>query len=359
MKKIFMFAALLLPALLLIISPQKSVQYAIGSLNICYEVIIPSLFPFFVCSSLLVYSGFCNSLSQYMRFIMKPLFNVNGAGAIAFVLGLLSGYPLGAVTACQLYEGSYLSKSETERLLAFCNNSGPLFILGAVGAAMYHSVSFGIILYCSHILAAFTVGIIMRFYKKDSYTPPHMPVSTTQKSIGEIFQTSLANSVNSILTVCSAVIFVSVISKLFLEFIPVHGIFHSIVLGGFEFVNGISELSGLDISIRSKLVLSSWIVGFAGFSVHLQVMAVVARYRLSLVPYIIGKLLHGIISILYSYVIWNIFTPEKSEFMAHTVSFSFFSSSLYTIITVVFVLALCIGLGIFLYFKEKNQRTHS
>lgn len=356
MKKIFICFSAFLATLLLIISPEKSVNYALESLGICYEVIIPSLFPFFVCSSLLVYSGFCDGLSKSMRFMMKPLFNINGAGAAAFVLGLVSGYPLGALTACQLYEGSYLSKSEAERLLASCNNSGPLFILGAVGAAMYHSVTFGVILYCSHILAAFTVGIIMRFYKKDSYVPPHTPISTVQKSIGEIFRISLANSINSILTVCGAVIFVSVISKLFLEFIPVTGVMHSVILGGFEFVNGMSELSGLDISLLSKLILSSWIVGFAGLSVHLQVMAVVSHSGLSLIPYITGKVMHGIISALYSFLLWKICMPAKSAFAPNSLSLSFFTSSLYTLISVGSVIAVCVILSILLYYKSKRAQ---
>ncbi len=356
MKKIFICIIALFATILLIISPEKSVGYALDSLGICYEVIIPSLFPFFVCSSLLVYSGFCDSLSKSMRFVMKPLFNINGAGAAAFVLGLVSGYPLGALTACQLYEGSYLSKSEAERLLAFCNNSGPLFILGAVGAAMYHSVTFGVILYCSHILAAFTVGIIMRFYKRDSYTPPHAPIATVQKSVGEIFRISLSNSVNSILTVCGAVIFVSVISKLFLEFVPATGIMHSVILGGFEFVSGMSELSGLDISLFSKLLLSSWIVGFAGLSVHLQVMAVVSHSGLSLVPYITGKVMHGIISAFYSFLLWKICMPARSVFAPASRSLSVFTSSLYTLISVGAIVAVCIMLSVFLYHKNTKAQ---
>ena len=306
--------------LLILLNPQKTILFSLDSMKICYEVIIPSLFPFFVCSGLLIYSGFCTELSKLMKPIMKPLFNINGAGAAAFVLGIISGYPLGAVTACQLYEGNYLSKSETERLLAFCNNSGPLFILASVGISMYHSLKLGILLYISHILAAITVGIIMKKYKSSSYSPPYIPIDTEEKNIGEIFGTVLANSINSILTVCGSVIFCSVISKICLEYIPVKGIMHSIILGFMEFVNGISELSGQNVSTLLKLSLASLIVGFSGLSVHLQVMAIVSKYKLSLKPYIIGKILHGLLSFLYTYLLAKVSRPILPVFSSTSIN---------------------------------------
>ena len=127
---------------------------------VSYTHLIPTLFPFFICSGILLYSGFCEALSVLFRPCMKPLFGVSPAGASAFVLGIISGYPLGAVTAGQLYENGYITKTEAERLTAFCNNSGPLFILGSVGAAVYGNIRLGIMLYVFHILAALTLSLI-------------------------------------------------------------------------------------------------------------------------------------------------------------------------------------------------------
>lgn len=355
MKKAILYISLILITALIVINPGRSISYALDSLGICYEIIIPSLFPFFVCSGLLVYSGFCNRLSKIMRPVMKPIFNINGAGAAAFVLGIISGYPLGALTACQLYEGSYLSKTETERLLAFCNNSGPLFILGSVGVSMYHSIQVGILLYISHILAAITVGILFRNYKKNSYAPPYMPIDTEQKTIGEIFQTALSNSINSILLVCGAVIFCSVISKAILDFIPVNGTLYSLILGAMEFVNGMSELSGQDMITVLKLIFSSWIVGFAGLSVHLQVMAVVAKYRLSLKPYIMGKILQGLIASLYTLILLKISKPISPVYANGSIGYSCFTASVYTILTASAVIGLYLGIAVLLFIKESGR----
>lgn len=355
MKKFILYLIVVMLAAVIIANPSQTLTFASDSLNICYEIIIPSLFPFFVCSGLLVYSGICDELSKLMRPVMKPLFNINGAGAAAFVLGIISGYPLGAVTACQLYESSYLSKSETERLLAFCNNSGPLFILAAVGISMYHNLKFGILLYISHILSAITVGIIMRNYKKDAFSAPSISIDTDKRNIGEIFGIVLSNSVNNILTVCGAVIFCSVISKCILDFLPLKGVLHSIVLGGMEFVNGTAELSGQNASIILKLISASWIVGFAGLSVHLQVMAVVSKYNLSLKPYIFGKFLHGALSALYTYLFLKISRPVIPVFANASFGYSFFTSSVYTVLTTAFIIGLVLGVSVLLFLKESGK----
>jgi len=355
MKKFILYLNLILITVIIISNPGKTITYALDSLNVCYEIIIPSLFPFFVCSGLLVYSGICNELSRFMKPIMKPLFNINGSGAAAFVLGIISGYPLGAVTACQLYEGNYLSKPEAERLLAFCNNSGPLFILASVGIAMYHSLQIGILLYISHILAAITVGLIMRCYKKDSFTPPYTPISTERKNIGEIFRIVLSNSINNILTVCGAIIFCSVVSKSILSFLPIKGVLYSVVLGGLEFVSGMTELSLLNTPAILKLMFASWIVGFAGLSVHLQVMAVVSGHNLSLKPYITGKFLHGLLSSLYTFLFLKLSRPILPVFSNNSFSYSFFTASVYTVLAVVFVIGLVIGVTALLFLKESNS----
>lgn len=313
-KKIILFALILGAAVLITAGGNRSVEYARQSLDICLDVIIPSLFPFFVCSGLLVYSGFCGTLSIVFRPIMKPLFNVGGAGAGAFVLGIVSGYPLGALTACRLYEGNYLSKTEAERLMSFCNNSGPLFILGAVGVSLYSSPALGALLYGAHILACITVGILFRFYKMREYNAYDAPVTTVDMNKGEIFSAVISSSVNSILIICGTVIFFGTVTVLALDLIPAEGMLRAFLAGLCEFVTGTNAISQTQATLWEKLVASAFIIGFAGLSVHMQVLGVTAKYGLSLKPYIFGKLLHGTFSALYIWLFLHFFNPVREVF---------------------------------------------
>ena len=344
MKKIIPYVLVIYITFMMIISPDNSILYAKNALDLCYEIIIPSLFPFFICSGLLIYSGLCETISKICRPIMKPLFNINGAGAAALVLGTISGYPLGAVTACQLYESGYLSKSETERLLAFCNNSGPLFILGAVGSAIYSSYKIGIVLYVSHILAAISVGILFRFYAQDKHKAPVYTINQPDRTFSEVFSQVLTNSISSILTICGAVVFFSVATNIVSAKLPDNDILKSIFIGIMELTGGIKSISTTSLSLNLRLVMSAFVVGFAGICVHLQVMAIVKNKGLSLKPYILGKLLHGTLSALYTLIYFKVSPPIDTVFKNTDTALEagFCMSSVYSAVTVIFLLLLTV-----------------
>ena len=103
-RDLLLGAALLLTAAAMVLWPEESVSAARGGLELCGNVIIPSLFPFFVLSSLVVELGLSRYLGRLFQPIMAPLFRVNGACACALALGFVGGYPVGARTAITLYQ---------------------------------------------------------------------------------------------------------------------------------------------------------------------------------------------------------------------------------------------------------------
>lgn len=294
MKKRLFYAAVILILIFMLINSEAVIKYSREAMQLCYSIIIPTLFPFFVCSGLLVYSGFGSVLARAARGIMKPLFNVAPAGAAAFVLGIISGFPLGALTAAQLYSCGSLSKSEAERLLAFCNNSGPLFIIGSVGVAIYGRPIYGVALYIIHILSSVLVGMVFSRWGQSKHNSPPLRLDTAELPLTEVFAKALSNASRSILTVCFSIIFISALSRAALDLLPISSALYALVSGIFEFSTGTLKTSMLDYGMYEKLILTSFIIGFSGIGVHLQVMAVTSGYGLSLKPYILGKLLHGV-----------------------------------------------------------------
>lgn len=339
MKKFLLQAFVAAAIVLLITNAAAAVEYAKNSLDICFGIIVPTLFPFFICSGMLIYSGFCETIAKAFRFCMRPLFGVGEMGASAFVIGIVSGYPLGAITAGELYKNNYITKTEAERLLSFCNNSGPLFILASVGVAMYSEIKIGVALYVCHILAAITVGVLFGFYRKNDYMAPKTTMSAPSRSVGEIFSISLNNAISNMLTVCGAVLFFGVISQIVLSFVPLHGALAALASGVMEFVTGSISVSHLDLPLTQKLIVTAFIVGFAGLSVHLQVMAATVKYELSLVPYIIGKLLHGLVAAVYTYIYLTI-NPITSAVFKVSMNKSFSISAAYgTVVVLICIVA--------------------
>lgn len=116
----------------LLLYSKSNIEAAKIGLTLWATSVVPSLFPFFVATELLYYTNFINILEKLFTKFMRPVFNVPGKSAIALILGNLSGYPIGAKLACNLLENEQCTKIEAERIIAFTNNSGPLFIVGTV-----------------------------------------------------------------------------------------------------------------------------------------------------------------------------------------------------------------------------------
>ena len=303
-KNVFYIFAILLIAFILV-NAQTVMYYTHLSMDMCYEFIIPSLFPFFVCSNLLIYSGFAEVVARMSKNIMRPLFNVPPAGATSFVLGLISGFPSGAICTAELYKSMNLSKSEAERLLAFSNNCGPLFIMGTLGVSVFSSPLYGAVLYLIHIISSILVGIMLRGWGKSKHSSPPAYINTRKIPLTEAFSTAIAKSSDSIITVCFSIIFFSAISRTLLDLFPLPPVLYTIISGLCEFSGGVLKIPELEFNVAQKLILSSLIVGFSGLCVHLQVMAVTAGSGLSLKPYIIGKCLHAITAaVITAAVVW-------------------------------------------------------
>ena len=325
----------------LILFPQQSVAAAKDGVDLCLNVIMPSLFPFFVLSTLCVELGLIQGLGNLLQRLMYPLFRVNGACSGAFLLGIVGGYPVGARTAIELYQKGQCSKSEAERLLSFCNNSGPAFILGVVGAGIFSSSIAGLWLYGAHVAASVLVGLLFRFYGERDHTMFRPLRTKTPQAVGfaEAFTDAVKNAFWGTLNICGFVIFFTVLIRLlFLTGIITllaSGIAwllqgfgiqqawaESILSGIIEMTSGVWSLRDVAGTLGNRLCMAAFILGWAGLSVHCQVLSFIGSSGLSTRTYFFGKLLHGIFSAGIIYAIssllgWN--TPV-AEYLASQVT---------------------------------------
>lgn len=168
LKKYFFTIIFVFFTLSLLVFSNNNLIAAQNGLALWATKVLPSLFPFFVATELLCKTNFTYILGKLLNKIMKPLFNVPGESSIALILGTISGYPVGAKVVCNLKQEKIISKIEAERLIAYTNNSGPLFILATVGISLFGNKQIGITLLTSHILSALLVGYCFRFWKKIS-----------------------------------------------------------------------------------------------------------------------------------------------------------------------------------------------
>ena len=80
----------------LVIFSKSNLSAAKSGLVLWANSIVPSLFPFFVATELLSHTNFTYYLGRILNRFMKPIFNVRGEGSFAFIMGIISGDPIGA-----------------------------------------------------------------------------------------------------------------------------------------------------------------------------------------------------------------------------------------------------------------------
>lgn len=298
----------------LLICPTAATGGARAGLLLCSGMILPSLFPFAVLGNLLVSLGVPALLSRLFSPLTKKLFGVSGAGTAAIFLGLAGGYPLGAISVAEMYENGLLEKREANRLLGFCDNAGPAFIISVAGSAVFGDTRLGFFLYAIHLAAALFTGLLLRGRARPGKFPPPplrpMPLSGA-------FTSSVKKAAGTMVTVCGFVVFFSVLVGILdatgllatltgsfsLRFGTELHFSRSLLTGILELGTGISSMYGLRAN-RETLALASFLLSWGGLSVHAQAAAVISEGGLSPLRHSLGKLVHGALSAALCFLVY-------------------------------------------------------
>ena len=330
--------------LCLLIFSKQNMEASKNALSLWINNVVPSLLPFFIATELLSYTNLPSIVGNLLNPIMKPIFNVPGIGAFAFIMGIISGYPMGAKIVTELRQKSLCSKEEGERLLAFTNNSGPLFIIGTVGISLFGNSTIGLLLFFTHILACITVGIIFRFWKKNSKLNYYSSSYIIKKSIkenkkpqlnnlGEILTNSILNAIHNIVIIGGFILLFGLIisilkssgiMKILGSFIsPLLNTFgipskfcEGIISGLLELTNGLKIISGIsNKAISINIIVCAFLLGFSGISIALQIFSITSKSDLSIKAYIIGKILQGIFAAIYTFILIHFFPVFNLDFV--------------------------------------------
>ncbi|NLN05167.1 MAG: hypothetical protein GX166_10190, partial [Clostridiaceae bacterium] len=168
-------------------------------------ITLPSLLPFYVISNMLIKSGFAEKIGKRFNFLMKPVFGVSGNGIFAVIIGMISGYPGGAKVIADMYEKKNISLHDAKVLSSFTNNTGPLFMIGVVGAGLLKKVEYGIFLFLVHIISSLIIGMIIGNIKRKDLAcniidfKPATPPKISRTQFFRILSESITNATYTML----------------------------------------------------------------------------------------------------------------------------------------------------------------
>ncbi|SES39793.1 sporulation integral membrane protein YlbJ [Salipaludibacillus aurantiacus] len=328
--------------------PKEAYEASVRGMTVWWEVVFPSLLPFFILSEFLIRFGVVSFLGTLFEPLMRPLFRVPGSGGFVWAMGLASGFPSGAKLTARLRQEGHVTQIEGERLASFTNASNPLFIFGAIAVGFFQNASIGLLLAAAHYGGNLIVGLVMRFHGRSieqskpvsarsvSFTAAlrkmHHDRLNQQEPLGKMMGDAINSSIHTLLMIGGFMIFFSVLNQILeiIRFSDVVSLIISILLVGmhmpdalspgiiaglFEITLGSQRISGVsEATLLQQAVITSFILAFNGFSVQAQVASILSSTDIRFMPFFIARCIHAAVSAVLAFVLFTpLYTDRISE----------------------------------------------
>lgn len=297
----FVFAV----AFLLLLYPQAAFDGVREGIDTCLSTVIPSLFPFLFISDVSYELGIFALLSSKTEKLMYSLFRLPSAAFPIIVMSLIGGFPVGATLVGKALDSNSVTRTQAQRMLLFCINPGPAFVVLTVGCLLLSSAQIGWIIYASITFSSLLTGVLSRFlFENENFVAKAKPlkISTEPGRLAKTLNHSTKNMVN----ICAWIVIFSCMGKL-AENLPLgRG-----VLICFRLV---SEVTGGAITAAEHFALPvvAAVISFSGICVHFQIMPFLIKAKLKYKYFLSVRILCAALSCVITYILLELF-PQYSD----------------------------------------------
>lgn len=338
----FLIFFILLIIVLIILFPDISKSGVTRGLILSSNVIVPSLFPFMVCVIMLIKAGI-KVENKHINTIIYKLFGHNFSMFFTFLFSMLGGYPTGGKMIGEMYKKGLINQKSANIMLTYCVNAGPAFIISVAGG-VFASKMLGIILLFSQILSSIFIALVSSKKLKKQVLKVAKP-NDIAFDLSNCLVESVRDATESILNICSFVILFSALTSYFDYF-----------FGNVTIIKNISMLFEVTSAIykTKNIYFISFLLGFSGVSVWCQIFSISKNIKINKVQFIVGRILHGLISLIVTKSFLKIFKVKTPTFYNNV---SFKTSYLYSDVALLFAIGLMlIVLMIYIYTKNNSGK---
>lgn len=302
MKNLFYFIFSILFLIVIFLFPQSTFEGANSGLNLWLFTVIPTLLPFLIITEILREINGLSLISKFPSRFLSPLLRISRISSYAIITGLLCGYPLGAKATCDLLKDKKISQKEASYLISFTGNPSPIFLITYIFTKNLYSDTYKLpcifALYSSILLTA----LILRCFYSFAYTPESFSKNNLYTPKG-IIDNSIYDSFNILLKIGGYIILFSIFASIIKTFFRTNLFLCSFITGIFEMTNGIRELSTCYINEKIKAIAMCSIASLGGLSTLMQTKSIICEYNLSILNYILGKLVSTTLMIIIFFLI--------------------------------------------------------
>lgn len=326
-------------AFMLLRFPFYSAEGARKGISICLESLIPSLYPFMIISDIFVLSSLAEMKLPFFERLCRFLFRLPASAMPVIFFSFIGGLPVGAKMSAQLYERGLITERQCARMLCFCVNPGPAFVISAVGSAMLGSEKTGLVIYISLVISSLIIGILSRFFAspEEPYTPEEKHRNGISEA-GNLIEKAVLRSSKAILAVCSWVVAFSCVGEL-VSILAVSE-------GAKDFILCIIEMTrGCLVAAEGyPAPIIAAVIGFSGICGHLQLAGALRVCSFRYKYFLIARIVNGGLAAVICGFLLKLF-PVASETFAvgakpqsATTSGSLMLSALMIVMAILFVL---------------------
>ncbi len=257
--------------------------------------IVPSLFPFFIISDILITYNVEKYIPSFIINFFSKLFNVSDKLVSIFFLSMISGFPSSAKNTRKYYDLGLISLKEANHILLFSHFSNPLFILSTVSVMFFNNEKLGLPILISHYLGNIIIGIILR-NKAPKHNNSNNEIKNKNIKFGLVFSESIISAIDTLLLIFGTLTCFLIISTCIIDFLNINLKLSILIKSILEITMGLKSLSLVNISDLLKIVISSMIISFGGLSVHMQILSQISDTDISYSDFFIARVFHCIVS---------------------------------------------------------------
>lgn len=300
--------SLLIILVLIIIKPNAALNGAKTGLLLWFNTVLPTLLPFIILSNFIIRFQVTDYICCLFSPVLKRIFRVSNIGCYPIIIGILSGYPMGAKTCADLIKEGQLSKEEGQYIMILVGNASYMFLTSFLAVSSLrlpdYRYQFLILIYLSSMISATIFRILnhrsLKIHAKNNGTKAKA-FSRGTISIQELPEAAslsmtsvdhcILDGFTTIFKIGGYIIMFSVLTQIVSGLLCNLGIARFLLLGSLEITTGIYLIVSSSLSMAQKIVLAMTVTSFGGFSSFAQVGSVIEHSGLSLKIYLRYKLI--------------------------------------------------------------------
>ena len=295
----------------LIADPARYTQSVKDGLKLFAVSVLPSMLPFFFLTGLLTATGLAVRLARRGGKLVAKLYGAPSIGLYVMLMSCLSGYPVGAKLTAELCDKGLLTPEGAKRILPFTSATGPMFVVGAVGAGLLGSPEAGLIIAGAHYLATILNGLLYRRKRTFADLPLALSTPDSDRLLWDVALNTATSLLvagvfivvfNLLADVADDLLLTTAMTNELIVFDVPQGIAHALTMGVFEMTRGCALLAQV-ASVKVVAPLCAFLVSFGGLSVTLQSVAYLARCKISAGYYLLTKTTQSLLALGLGYLL--------------------------------------------------------